>query len=267
MSLPVWGSLQKAQDDDETIEQAIARLIQAHDDDADAHLDAGQSLQSHKASAIIDHLALSIVQDKIGDGEVSLQKLLADHRILISAFESLDGWSTSGTIYQDFGNVNIRAGNTINTYALMADVPSNWLGLDWTKDFFWQATVKLAYDTAQQVYFGIGGTEYYGGYSGAGFYIDDGTLYCYHMDIVATAYTYVTQEITGVTITDWNTYRIIYDESEGTLSFYVNGVLKKTWDSGLPTDDSDELAIFQIKTTATAYKYLRVSDLLISVPK
>ena len=92
MSATNWGMLSKSQEDPETIEEAIARLITAHNADEESHLDTGQSLQSHKASAIIDHLALSIVEDKIGDGEISLQKLLSVNRFVISCFESIDGW-------------------------------------------------------------------------------------------------------------------------------------------------------------------------------
>ncbi len=70
-----WGSLVKSQISSEVIEEAISRLIQSHEDDADAHIEVGESLQSHKASAIIDHLVSSIIEDKILNGEVSAPKL------------------------------------------------------------------------------------------------------------------------------------------------------------------------------------------------
>ena len=65
MALPTWGMLAKGQDDPETIEEAIARLIAAHNADENSHLGEGESLQSHKASAIIDHVAGSLVADKM----------------------------------------------------------------------------------------------------------------------------------------------------------------------------------------------------------
>lgn len=76
-----WGDLLKSQADDETIEQAIARIIQAHDDDESSHLDTGQALQSHKASDIIDHLAHSIIEDKIATGEISSRCITTDQII------------------------------------------------------------------------------------------------------------------------------------------------------------------------------------------
>lgn len=267
MAVLNWGDLTKSQEDDETIEEAIARLIAAHNANEEAHLDTGQSLQSHKAAEIIDHLANSIIEDKVGDGEISLPKLTADHRIIISSFESLDGWNVGGTTYLELGSLGLRTANTTNAYAYAYDTPSGQIGLTWDKDFFWQATVKLNQITNQEVYFGIGGSEYVGGYSGAGFKISNGTLYCYHMDIVATVYTYVTQEITGITLTVPHVYRIKYDQTAGTLQFYIDGVLKHTFTTGLPEDDSDELAIIQIKTLENAYKYIYIFDLLISIPK
>jgi len=65
MANPVWGQLEKAQDDDETIEEAIARLIAEHETDAGAHTGAGESLETHKAQDVIDHKAESILNDKL----------------------------------------------------------------------------------------------------------------------------------------------------------------------------------------------------------
>jgi hypothetical protein len=267
MATTTWGMLQKSLTDSETIEEAIERIVQEHDDDANSHLDDGQSLKSHKASEIIDHLALSIVQDKIGDGEISLQKLLADHRILITAMESLDGWSLFGNNAQDFGCLRLYTNATTNAYAGGYVVPSYWVGIDWDKDFFWQATIKTLAVTNQEMYFGIGGTDYIGGYSSAGFYVDDGDLYCYHAVDSGGGYAYTTFQITGITLTDWHTYRIIYDESEGELSFYIDGILKKTFDSDLPTSNTDEALMFQVKTLEDVVKSIIVSDILFSVPK
>ncbi|MFA5298131.1 MAG: hypothetical protein WC389_07985 [Lutibacter sp.] len=62
--------LAKSQTDNETIEEAIDRIVAEHNADETSHLGVGESLQSHKAAEIIDHLASSIIADKIGIGEV-----------------------------------------------------------------------------------------------------------------------------------------------------------------------------------------------------
>ena len=81
MGLPVWGQLDKSQTDSEKIEEAILRLISEHNEDETAHLGAGQSLQSHKAAEIIDHLAESIVEDKFAEGCVSSRAITSDQII------------------------------------------------------------------------------------------------------------------------------------------------------------------------------------------
>lgn len=75
MAITLWGLLPKSAVDDETIEEAIDRLILAHNEDETSHLDTGQSLQSHKASEIIDHIANSIIEDKIATGAVSSRNI------------------------------------------------------------------------------------------------------------------------------------------------------------------------------------------------
>ena len=65
MSNPVWGVLEKALDDPQTILEAVDAKIAAHEADEEAHLGAGESLQSHRASEIIDHAAASVLADKI----------------------------------------------------------------------------------------------------------------------------------------------------------------------------------------------------------
>ena len=82
----VWGPLAKAQTDPTTIDEAIAAAIANHEEDADAHLGSGQSLQSHKASEIIDHLAGSIVADKFSDKEF----------VCRTGFDSLSRWVKVG---------------------------------------------------------------------------------------------------------------------------------------------------------------------------
>jgi hypothetical protein len=64
MALPLWGLLEKAQDDTETIAQAIAAAIVAHEEDPTAHLGDGESLSVHKHDTTLDHPAQSVVADK-----------------------------------------------------------------------------------------------------------------------------------------------------------------------------------------------------------
>lgn len=60
-----WEMLPKSQDDPSNITSAIGQAIDDHNNDVDAHLGPNQAMQSHRASEIIDHLAESIVNDKL----------------------------------------------------------------------------------------------------------------------------------------------------------------------------------------------------------
>lgn len=65
MGLPIWSDLDRAVNDGTKIDEAIENAIIAHNDDPESHLGADQSLQSHRASEIIDHLVESVVNDKL----------------------------------------------------------------------------------------------------------------------------------------------------------------------------------------------------------
>lgn len=64
----IWGNLARANNDATLIDEAIGVAINAHNDNPDAHLGDDQALQSHRAAEIIDHLAESVVNDKIRVG-------------------------------------------------------------------------------------------------------------------------------------------------------------------------------------------------------
>lgn len=70
--LTPWGSLPKAQDDAQTINEAITAAISVHESDPTAHLGAGESLEQHKINGIIDHPASSIVPDKFSISQTFL---------------------------------------------------------------------------------------------------------------------------------------------------------------------------------------------------
>jgi len=93
MADPNWGLLEKSQVDDETIEEAIDRLIAAHDNDADAHIGAGKSLNTHKTQETVDHPAGSIIEDKYADQSVPGEKFKFSQFKLETYFESIDAYT------------------------------------------------------------------------------------------------------------------------------------------------------------------------------
>jgi hypothetical protein len=88
MSTEIWGQLPKAQDNSDTIDDAIAAAIAAHDADSEAHLATGAVLGDHRENEALDHPAGSVWADKLTAHEIDIT----------TNFESIDGWNTSGNV-------------------------------------------------------------------------------------------------------------------------------------------------------------------------
>jgi hypothetical protein len=124
MAVVNWGALLKSQVDSEKIEDAINRLIASHNGDETAHLGVGQSLQSHKASEIIDHLAQSIIQDKLAPHSVNPTQFDIDRYYIQLGFEVLTNYlhfSASGGAVEIKGPgvLYIKPGTALNSLSLL----------------------------------------------------------------------------------------------------------------------------------------------------
>ncbi len=65
MGLFTWGSLPKDQENAQTIDEAIASAIQAHEQDPTSHMGAGESIDEHRKNEVVDHPAYSVLDDKL----------------------------------------------------------------------------------------------------------------------------------------------------------------------------------------------------------
>lgn len=269
MSLPVWGNLQKSQVDPEKIEEAIARLIQAHEDDPTAHVMAGESLESHRAAAIIDHVVASIIADKIKDGEIAQRKLRDDSYFIFTAFESLDGWEkdidAGGAAVAGLLATSLYTGNVANKTAQIRAFSFSGSGVvNFGKNPFFQTSLKFNSDTTQEAHFGSG--DYDPGVEESkwfGFDIVDGTLYAASIEAGVRGRT----EITGIDFTAVHVYRADYNSAENEIYYFVDGVLKATRTTNLPTGIWDPVFGYYIKTTAAAERWVLLQDLLWSQEK
>jgi len=269
MAEPTWGQLKKAQDDDTTIDQAIAAAIAAHEADPDAHTGAGESLETHKSQEVIDHPAGSLIEDKYLDGSISLIKLSETKFIIITCFESFDGWldnsDVGATVQAGVGAGFLITAATSGKKAIIAALPSAPSmsgGVNFGKNPFFQARVYIPATTNQTIYFGTGNasfpaspptTQYFG------FKVVNGTLYAVH----SNGSTETTTQITGITLDAKNLYRAVMD-SGNNIKFYVNGVLKATHSSNLPSGEEDSILVFMIKTNENAEKELDLIEALFS---
>jgi len=259
-----WGQLPKSQIDPEKIEEAIERMIKEHNEDETAHLGPGQSLQSHKASEIIDHLVKSIIADKIRDGAIPLSKFSYDKFYYISSFESIDGWYTTGTVLQSPGCARLDTEATANSYTWLFAQPYSWSGLQWAKSFVFQTTVKLHDNTNQKAYFGVGGLPPEDDLSFIGFKVVDGVLYAYLHGYKGDEIVEQSQEIPDIDITEFHVYRIVYNKDENKIEYYIDGNLVATFTENFPDNDDDSFAMYYIETTTNEKRYLSVIDVLYS---
>jgi len=245
MAVLNWGDLTKSQADNETIEEAIARLIAAHNADEESHLATGQSLQSHKASEIIDHLAQSVYRDK----------LIFNRFQIDEHFASIDGWGKSAGVTHDaISQITLNSSGVINTvrYCYLGIGDSLEDQALSSKDPIWQTSVKLDQITNQIIYIMQGDPE---GEEGFGFKIVNGTLYATWFDDDNVE---DTTEITGVTLTDYNIYRCELEDGV-TLKWYINGVLKHT-ESSISPSGSSAYMYYYLKNTAAEEKIMYARD-------
>jgi len=161
MSNPVWGLLAKALDDAQTISEAIAELIAAHSADPTAHLGVGGSLQTHAASEIIDHLADSIINDKILNGELNLAKKSWNEFEYNTCWDSLGAWGyAAGRATAGVAGMSLNANAGTNTIAkLSGEGLGDSNATDWSKDMLFQAALAFSAATSQLAYFMIGSCE------------------------------------------------------------------------------------------------------------
>lgn len=255
MSVVNWGLLAKSLVDDETIEEAIVRLILAHNNDETAHLGAGQSLQSHKASAIIDHVVASVVADKIKDGEVKFEK--TGFFYWNTVFESLDGF---GVEANGFGatalltsfNVELISGGIANNNISIRKQPSCVYQIySWNKDREFKTAVMTSISNVNVwILMGDLGIARH-----VGFKIINNVLYA----TVANGTTESTLNL-GTITPDIYEYRAVFKSGVKAL-FYVDGVYKGEITTNLPTGllGSVQFMLLYLKTLNAETKSTKVS--------
>lgn len=207
-----WGDLQKAQDDPETIEEAIARLIDVHNDDATSHNEDVQSLGLHRTDETIDHPQSSILPDKFTSRQLWWNFDL----------HTLDDWEGDTDVFLLSSpgiEVSIPTGGTvvkeINTHPYDAfDI------MDWSKHPYFEASVYLNPQTGRLREFNWGGSI---GDNVLGFKWDSGTFTC----VAIINGTDHSETVTGLTLTGLRNYRAMVDPATGNVQYFVDGVLVK----------------------------------------
>ena len=165
-----WGSLAKDQSTSTTIDQAIASAISAHEADPTAHLGAGESLQSHKANEVIDHPALSVVDDKVRIDKYSI----------LTNFESIDGLDHSASVFSYIGYLEISTTVSLNDfqYAILPSDDQFGFAPDISQNPIFEALVAVSFSHDFVASLGVCNPED----SGAGFKFTPSGVVAYWFD-------------------------------------------------------------------------------------
>jgi hypothetical protein len=240
MGLENWSGLQKSTTDDETIEQAIARLIAVHEADANSHLGTGESMQNHKNADIIDHPAYSVVRDKVS----------FDRRIFDYYFDSLDGVNVSAGVELNTAGVLLMATSGVSNNTRMFQILNddiNFYSCAMTKYPVVEVTMNLPAITTQQVYI-LNGSD--SDWSGFGFKVVNNALSGVYFESDNSEHLVALQNISANT-----NYRLRSEyNADGKIYWFIDGV---QIGSVTPASLANPQAFITIlvKATATVTRY------------
>lgn len=245
-----WEHLPKNAVENETIEQAIVRIVEQHNNDNTAHMATGQSIDVHRKESILDHKVGSVLADKETMSELKFY----------TTFESLDMWDVVGQVsnagimgcqlYVENGAVeqssievlNVTLGNFLNT----------------NKDMIFQSLLDLDLGTgAYELRFGQI-ANFNTALEGFGFKIANNTLYTvvkgYQID------NQVAQNSISVSVP--HIYRAQYIAGERKFYFFIDGIEIHTYT--LPTGtslESDTGIYMGIKSTTLSDGNINITNI------
>jgi len=260
----IWGQMPKAQDDARTIEEYIDEKIEAHNDDAMAHLGAGGALDDHRKYEVIDHVAGSLVEDKYKLGSIPPEAFSDVRPVLNMNVHNEAGWDTwaSSGGWAEFwiGHFILTTSASVSGTVSLTASSGHISFLNWDRDWLWQAVLSLSHSSNIEAYWGICQNENFAGNKdGVFFKYDNGNLYA---GISQNDGDEATQQITAPTIgqSNFHTYRIIYNSTDDKLYFYVQGELRHTFDPPTKKGQSFGVASFDLVTKDDTRKYMTTLD-------
>lgn len=245
----VWGLLTKSLTDSETIEEMVDRKIAEHEENPEAHMGTGESIDVHRKNEIVDHKAGSILADKTTMTEI----FITDHLMNMDAFAVVGEVSNYNypevRFYLEEGYIPLSK--------ITSDVellyPLNQL----EKDTMFQVAVK--FDTSTQPDEAFWGYGHYGSSltDALGFRFKDGVLKGIVKDY---AHEFLTPALT-VDVTTTHIYRIQYIAEENILYFYIDGQKVYEWTPTFTPSESDAGILVYGKLITTSDAYFIISDM------
>jgi len=214
----VWSELPKAQDDPQTIAEAIAAAIAAHEADPEAHLGEDESLEAHRANDVLDHPPGSTLADKWTMSELEFSTL----------FENLSVFGTTNSVYNLFPGVTVAATGTGSggESALDVSLEDRSIALDFSKEFLIQFAFNADQYSGGKVQLNFGFTLSRLTKDGVGLELNNTNKRFYVTDVGGGSPAY----LNWPGFTDLQNYvvRIHNVPDEGIINIYINGELLGT---------------------------------------
>lgn len=257
IAMDTWFNIPRAQDDPETIEEAIARIVAEHNAEPTAHTAEGEAIDVHRKNEVVDHPAGSVLADKASFTEI----------VAKTQFESLSGWGNNGFNTVGFPGINLYAiyGDNVRSYLSSQQDGLNSYTL-FSREFLIQESANVAgFDSDTKLMFGLipgsfSPSTYYTGI-GCYWYISGGNLYARVKSNSVTS----DELVTGVTLTTPHVYRIHYVPADGNIYFYIDGELVATIAKPAGTYSSGWYYLHFLEETGTGYEsYAYFYELLLS---
>jgi hypothetical protein len=248
MSIENWGLLTKSQTDPETIEDAIRRIVAEHEADPNAHLGAGESLETHRTFDILDHPQGSVLADKYTSREL----------VWTDNFTNENVWYNYGPyIYWKGGGVDLnQEGSAVASEVYGSPLEGNF-SLYYDQDFLAQYILSLGRDgNTSRFIVGIINSIAHavGSQPTSGFYFE-----CINNSIRGVAkLPSGTQYTDSVAPPNWQfmVMRIAYNSTEKTVSFYIDGTLLGTISVSAFTSGFQYANYLRAETTDMANLYV-----------
>jgi hypothetical protein len=262
MAEPLWGALQKAQDDDQTIAEAIEAAILAHEEDPTAHLGDGESLSEHKHETVIDHPAGSIVPDKYSYEQAAYRPL----------FEALTPYTVSGSPVAALPN-GVLLGSSGTPYTAVkrihAPLQSSGFSAGFGIDSLLQCTAYISVFTNVTAWILQGQPPDDEDNWRMGFKLSGGNFYA-HLGYYDENYDYQETEvqITGISAGTSYALRVHNDPALETIYFFVDGVQRASipYPSDPAPDGTSTGFGFQISRSTSGLGYLSCGNVLVGGP-
>lgn len=248
----VWGLLAKSLTDSETIEEMVDRKIAEHEQDPESHMGEGESIDVHRKTEIVDHLAGSVLNDKFTMNEFSF----------VSNFRDLTNFSTYGeaSVDQHALGLYIEEGAVPKSYAhLYFFRPSPFLTTQ--KDFLLQFLAQTDMsNTNGKIYMGHAFGNNPANFTFFGFERINGVL----KGIAQKSTTKLSTGTITVDMSQAHIYRVQFVQGENKLYYYIDGqkVGEITYTLADPTSDGGPL--FYSELTSSNDGYLYIADLFVS---